>query len=161
MRSLTTFFHDGHLLVVDMPVDTTGRTERRAALPRRDWSENTVRAALANRAFSPISLEGIWDGPGFRVAILPDSTTDRRLLAVVVRDDSARYEPGQVRGTFEQVNGQWRATVWDNDYLPRTSPVEISRGALMRMAPTIWRRVWPSVPDAGLDAIDVRRPSIR
>jgi len=162
LRSLTSFFRDGHLLIIDMPVDTAGRAERRAALPRRDWSEATVRAALADRVLSRTSLEGIWDGPGFRVAVLPDSTADKRLLAVVLRDDSARYEPGQVRGTFEQTNGEWRATVWDGDYLPRTSPVEISRGgALIRMPPVIWQRVWPSVPDAGLDASDPRRPTIR
>jgi hypothetical protein len=162
LRSLTAFFRDGHLLIVDSPVDTTGRAERRAALPRRNLSEGTVRAALEDRALSRTSLEGIWDGPGFRVAVLPDSTADRRLLAVVLRDDSAHYEPGQVRGTFEQVNGQWRSTIWDRDYLPRTSPVELSRGgALMRMAPVMWQRVWPSAPDAGLDAGDPRRPTIR
>ena len=162
LRSLTSFFHDGHLLIIDIPVDTTGRPARHAALPRRNWSEGTVRATLADRALLPTSLEGIWDGPGFRVAVLPDSTANKRLLAVVLRDDSARYEPGQVRGTFEQVNGEWRATVRDGDYLPRTSPVALSRGgALMRMPPMIWQRVWPSVPDAGLDASDPRRPTVR
>lgn len=162
LRSLTSFFHDGHLLIVDMPVDTAGRVERRAALPRRNWSEGTLRAAIGDRALPPTSPVGIWDGPGFRVAVFPDSTADKRLLAVVLRDDSAHYEPGQVRGTFEQVNGQWRATVSDGDYLPRTSPVELSRrGALMRMPPVIWQRVWPSVPEAGIDASDPRRPTIR
>ncbi|MEP6622236.1 MAG: S41 family peptidase [bacterium] len=161
LRSLTAFFHDGHLLIVDQPADTSGRTTRRAAVPRRSWSEAGVRHALGRRDLGHNSPEGIWDGPGFRVAVLADSTGDGRLTAVVVRDDSSYYDPGHVRGTFEQVGGQWRATVLDGSYLPRTSPVEFSREGLMRMAPAMWQRVWPVVPSAGLDASDPRRPTIR
>lgn len=160
LRQLTSFFHDGHLAIIDMPApDSVGLAQRRANRPVRQLTTAQARAVVAN---SDVPLVGIWRGPGYRVAVLPDSeSAGTKLIGVVVAVDSGPWRPGMVRAEFELSAGEWRATVWDDAFLAHTSPVERSRDAMLRMAPLIWSREFPERVVATLDSTDVRRPLVR
>jgi len=171
LRSLVRFFRDGHLLVIDMPArDTAGIEQRRRARPMVDvadaqgrWNPALLHARLrAARArgeeLAPV--EGIWRGPGYRVGVLRDPHDGNRATGVLLDADSGRWTPGQVRADFVRVDGEWRATVWDDDFTPRTAPVEFSRGALMRMAPLLWGRLDSAATLAMVHADDPRRPTV-
>jgi Peptidase family S41 len=170
LRRLVRFFHDGHLLIIDRPVaDSTGLAARRDARPRRGiaasdpWNERAVRDSLSARGARGIALapvEGIWRGPGYRIAVLADDDARDRATGVVIAVDSGPWQPGQVRAEFVRVDGEWVATVWDDAFVPRTSPVELSRGALLRMAPMLWGRVDPAEALAFVDTLDPRRPLV-
>lgn len=170
LRRLVRFFRDGHLLVIDLPArDSAGIAERRRSRPVRDvspqgeWNEARVRAALAARRASGDTLatvEGIWRGPGYRVAVQRDAADAARATGVLVAVDSGAWVPGLVRAEFVLVDGAWRATLWDDAFRPRTSPVESSRGALLRMAPIIWGRLDPVERFAFVDETDPRRPVV-
>lgn len=171
LRSLVRFFRDGHLLVIDMPApDTAGLERRRSARPTLDvrshasrWHVARVLASLQERRARGDTLaavEGVWRGPGYRIAVLRDSDDRDRATGVLLEVDSGRWEAGQVRAEFVRVKGEWRATVWDEAFQPRTSPVDFSRGALLRMAPLLWGRVDPAESEAFVDATDPRRPTI-
>lgn len=171
LRSLVRFFRDGHLLVVDMPArDTAGLEGRRSARPTVDiasaqgrWNPAKLLSSLREqraRGGEPAPVEGIWRGPGYRVGVLRDPDDGDRATGVLLHADSGRWTPGQVRAEFVRVGGEWRATVWDDDFNPRTSPVEFSRGALMRMAPLLWGRLDSSTTHAMVNAADPRLPVV-
>ncbi len=170
LRRLVRFFRDGHLLVIDLPArDSAGIAERRRARPMRDvssrgaWNEANVRATFSARRArgdTLASVEGIWRGPGYRIAVQRDTADGARAIGVLVAVDSGAWVPGQVRAEFALVDGAWRATLWDEAYRARTSPVEPSRGALLRMAPVIWGRIDPVERFAFVDATDPRRPVV-
>ena len=171
LRRLVRYFRDGHLLIIDRPAaDSAGLTARRDARPRHPisasdpWHERAVRDSLIARRARGIVLapvEGIWRGPGYRIAVIADSDARDRATGVVVAVDSGPWVPGQVRAEFvRDDDGKWVATVWDDTFLPRTSPVELSRGALLRMAPMLWGRVDPSAALAFIDTLDPRRPVV-
>lgn len=170
LRQLVRFFRDGHLLVIDLPArDSAGIAERRRARPMRDisprgeWNEAHVRATLSARRArgdTLASVEGIWHGPGYRIAVQRDAADGARAIGVLVAVDSGAWAPGHVRAEFALVDGAWRATLWDEAFRARTSPVEPSRGALLRMAPVIWGRIDPAERLAFVDASDPRRPVV-
>lgn len=170
LRRLVRFFRDGHLLIIDRPApDSAGLPARRAARPRRaiaagdPWSERSVLDSLRSRRARGLVLapvEGIWRGPGYRIAVLAGDDARDRATGVVVAVDSGPWVPGQVRAEFVRDSGQWVATVWDDAFQPRTSPVEFSRGALLRMAPLLWGRVDPAEALAFIDTLDPRRPTV-
>lgn len=170
LRRLVRFFRDGHLLVIDLPArDSAGIAERRRARPTRDvspggeWHEAAVRADFAARRARGDTLatvEGIWRGPGYRIAVRRDAADASRATGVLVAVDSGAWAPGQVRAEFALVDGAWRATLWDDAFRARTSPVEPSRGALLRMAPVIWGRLEPAERFAFVDGTDPRRPTV-
>ena len=170
LRRLVRFFRDGHLLVIDLPApDSAGIAERRRARPVRDvspggeWNEAKVRATFSARRArgdTIATVEGIWRGPGYRIAVQRDAADDSRATGVLVAVDSGAWEPGQVRAEFALVDGAWRATLWDEAFRARTSPVEPSRGALLRMAPVIWGRIDPVERFAFVDGADPRRPVV-
>ncbi len=170
LRRLVRFFRDGHLLIVDRPAgDSAGLPARRGARPRhaisaRDpWNERAVRDSLRAKRTRGIALapvEGIWRGPGYRIAVIADDDARDRATGVVMAVDSGPWMPGQVRAEFVRVDGEWISTVWDDAFHPRTSPVEFSRGALLRMAPLLWGRVDPAEALAFVDTLDPRRPLV-
>lgn len=171
LRSLVRFFRDGHLLVIDMPApDTSGLERRRSDRPTLDvgspasrWHAARVLASLKQlraRGDRLAAVEGVWRGPGYRIAVLRDPDDRDRATGVLLEVDSGRWAAGQVRAEFVQVRGEWRATVWDEAFHPRTSPVDLSRGALLRMAPILWGRVDPAEAEAFVDATDPRRPTV-
>ena len=170
LRRLVRFFRDGHLLIIDRPVaDSAGLPARRAARPTRamsasdPWNERAVLDSLRARRVRGVALapvEGLWRGPGYRIAVLADGDARDRATGVVVAVDSGPWSPGLVRAEFVRIDGEWVATVWDDSFLPRTSPVELSRGALLRMAPLLWSRVDPAEPLAFVDTLDPRRPMV-
>lgn len=171
LRSLVRFFRDGHLLVIDMPArDTAGVEGRRLARPTVDvtsaegrWNPANLLSSLRerrSRGEEPAPVEGIWRGPGYRVGVLRDPGDGNRATGVLLDAESGRWRPGQVRAEFVNLDGEWRATVWDDDFNARTSPVEFSRGALMRMAPLLWGRVDSSATLAMVHTADPRLPVV-
>lgn len=170
LRWLVRFFRDGHLLVLDLPArDSAGIADRRLARPVHDvspsgeWSESRVLAALANRRANGDTLatvEGLWRGPGYRIAVQRLASDPSRALGVLVAVDSGPWMAGQVRAEFALVDREWRATLWDEAFRPRTSPVKYSRGALLRMAPVIWGRLDAGERFAFVDPVDPRRPTV-
>ncbi len=170
LRRLVRFFRDGHLLILDRPAaDPAGLPARREARSRRGnavndiWSERSVRDSLRARRARGVMLapvEGIWRGPGYRIAVLAADAAHDRATGVVVAVDSGPWAPGQVRAEFIRVGGEWVSTVWDDSFLPRTSPVEFSRGALLRMAPLLWGRIDDAEGQAFVDTLDPRRPVV-
>jgi hypothetical protein len=101
LRRLVRFFRDGHLLIIDRPVaDSAGLPARRAARPTRamsasdPWNERAVLDSLRARRVRGVALapvEGLWRGPGYRIAVLADGDARDRATGVVVAVDSGPW----------------------------------------------------------------------
>lgn len=167
LREVTAPFRDGHLLIVHAtPPDSGSIVARRVAGPSRLWREDDVRRAIRS-ARAPSAIDGIWRTPGARIAVLPDDSSGARpgrRIGVVLSAEHGDWRPGDVRAVFDPVvvggDTTWRALVWDDDVRVRSSPVETSRDALLRLAPIMWVRTWPFTPDAFVDTLDPRRPMV-
>ncbi len=170
LRELLGFFKDGHLGIVDQPTPDSAGVDARLLARRRHvvdrdsgWVENAILRDLAMRRAggdSIAAVEGVWIGPSYRIAVrlAPGSRTEA--IGVLLASSDPRWAVGEERAQFTRVGGKWRGTVWNDLGQPITSPIEFSRGALLRMAPLLWRRGDAHEPQAFLDSTNARLPRV-
>lgn len=164
LRELTGWFHDGHLFVFELPtVSPDSAALLAAAAETRPVSEAALRARLQRLGGAADPIEGIWYARGYRMAVVPDGAPDR-FVGVVLRADSALWQPGQVKARFErQAVGLYRTVFFADDHSRRHLDARIFRNLLLQTTPVTWGREFPLAPgEAGtLDPDDPARPTLR
>jgi len=165
LRTLTDWFHDGHLFIFQYPTISSDERARLAkAAEVRLLDEGALRSRLSSSAKRD-PIEGIWYTPGYRVGIVPERLGSKDdFIAVVLTSDSADWSPGQVKARFHRLSdGTYRTIAYADDHSRRDVTSRIYRGVLLNITPNHWGRAYPLSPEqvGMLDPVDPSRPTVR
>ncbi|MEP7345629.1 MAG: S41 family peptidase [Gemmatimonadaceae bacterium] len=166
LRTLTDWFHDGHLFIFQLPaISDSERVRLAASAETRPIDEADLRRKLSSKASRLDPIEGIWYTVGYRVGIVPDeSRSPGDFVAIVLQSDSASWQRGQVKARFHRLrDGSYRTVAYADDHSRRDVTSRLYRDVLLNITPTHWGRAFPLAPHQSgtLDPVDPSRPTVR
>jgi len=164
LNRFVTWFRNPHLFVFQYTQLDTAETTRRARAVRHvTLTERQARSYFTRQGDRLDPIEGIWyDGDGLQLAVVPDSASPGRFMAVVLTPDTTLWRAGDVRATVERRGeDRYLVNLSARNFALQHLDATIYKEVMLQLGPGMWGRSFPGPDTRGLvDPVDAHRPTI-